>query len=301
MGVYRVFIPCQTAFPDPLGRCPPLPTPQLGTCLPLGRCLGHLLVPVVVLIKGTLIKPTMAKPQGTMGDARSCGRGRGRGASLLILGGEGPSLPSPQAFVPPSFQLCWGKQQVSASVRCRLDVWVGSRVEKGSGTWERLGEEQGGDVRIRIGVCVPGERKAMSLPMGHNPAVAMQVTKLRGGYHWAALAGCPESMAACRSRSTGACVDSRQLQSHWSCRSGCDGSKATGVNPVTSSVGCLCSLPWGRWHGDVGQAGKRTVLQQPHPLGPENAAAPGILGARSLPEPGSPCPAPAVLNWELKE
>jgi len=31
---------------------------------------------------------------------------------------------------------------------------------------------------------------------------------------------------------------------------------------------------------------------------PKGAAAPGTLGERSLPEPGSPCPAPAVLGAE---
>lgn len=205
---------------------------------------------------------------GAVGDARSRGaccrsrQGQGEKSCPPHFGaGEGPSLPGPQGFVPLSFQIQWGKRQVSASVWCHSDVQAGSGVEKGSRTWERLGEEECGDVCLGIGACVPSERKAVSLPTGHTPTVTVQVTKLRGSSHQAALEGLPEPAASCGSRSTGTCMDSQQLQSRWSRRDGHDGSKATGTNLMANSLGCLCSLPRGRGHGDMGQTGKGTMLQ----------------------------------------
>ena len=122
-------------------------------------------------------------PEATV-HAVGAGQGQGERSCPPHLGaGEGPSLPGPQGFVPLSFQLRWGKRQVSASVWCHSDVWAGGGVEKESESWERLGEEQDGDVHAGIGVCVPGERKAMSLPTGHTPTVTVQVAKLLGGSH----------------------------------------------------------------------------------------------------------------------
>lgn len=108
------------------------------------------------------------------------------------------------------------------------------------------------------------------------------------------------SAAACRSISTRAHVHSK-LQSCWSCRGGCDGSKATGANLMAGSLGWLHILPRGRWHGDMRQVGTGTMLQRlcgPSLGKPKDTAAPGTLGERSLPELGSPHPAPAVLGAE---
>lgn len=60
-------------------------------------------------------------------------------------------------------------------------------------------------------MCVPGERKAVSLPTGHNPMVTVQVTKLLGSIYRAAFKRLPKPVDACRSKSTGACTESQHL------------------------------------------------------------------------------------------
>lgn len=145
-----------------------------------------------------------------------------------------------------------------------------------------------------IGVCIPSERRAVSLPSRHTPVVTRQVAKLIGSSHQAVLGGVSKPTAACKPRSTGACMDSQQLQSHWSHRGGCHGIKTTRTNPTAS---CLCSLPRDRWHGHMGQGGE--VVHAPVTLWSilEDLSKPSD-GPGILLEPGCPRPAPAVLGAE---
>lgn len=284
---------CGDLHPLPAG----IPRPAPGICLPPvptprnkpGPCPGE-----GTPRAGAVSRPSPEGPRVMLREQAGEGREELPSSSS---GEEGATLPCPKGFVPLSFPCQRGKQQVSASVRCHLDVQAVNEVEKGSGICGRLGEEQGGDVHAGVGVCVFPERgRLCPFPLDTLwvTVVTVQVTKLLGS----SPPGSPGRsfrVSSLQSQIHGSLHGLPAATEPLSHRSGCHGSKTAGTNPTASAAfqGLMA-----RGHGAAGEVLRApvTLCSIPEdPSKPRDAAAPGIPL-----ESGCPCPAPAELAAEGK-